>query len=499
MRRGGQRQHGSFSSFCQKKDKRTTPLRNSSNRIAFFPSFLLSILTTNTAILAVVVFAASTTMNTAAAMTTISRSQRQLRVAVLGSGVAGSTAARALAENGVGVTVFESGRGAGGRTSTRVVRSGDSDKNNDKNNDYQFDHGAQYISNPKTEEFRSELDKWVSKGLVREWSGRFATVNTGGGGAAAASTTVRWDNDEENGTQKKNKKWVGYPTMSSICGNLLRHENIQLIVKTRAEVAAPPRGNEDDDDRRRRRWDLRDGKTKKELGSFDWLVVTDRNSGAQHRTDLSLANVPGFTSSIRGGGVRSVKSLTAMVAFEEPLKNVPYDGIQFVVVNDDGKKPFGSLGWAARDTSKPGRERRDGKECWVLQSRPEAATELLRGRYKIDQIRRLARDALVSDFLEGLPLLAEATNAANANDAAVAVKGTPPPPPPRIAYSVGHRWGAAFPVPLSKELTEAECHPIPEEQFVACGDYYGKRSGRIEGAFLSGRSAAMEILKQKEN
>ena len=66
------------------------------------------------------------------------------RVAILGSGISGSSAARRLAENGLKVTVFEGGFGAGGRTSTRITRD---------EHQYQFDHGGQYIGSPKTKDF----------------------------------------------------------------------------------------------------------------------------------------------------------------------------------------------------------------------------------------------------------------------------------------------------------------------------------------------------------
>jgi predicted NAD/FAD-dependent oxidoreductase len=87
-----------------------------------------------------------------------------LRVAVLGSGIAGSTAARTLADRGVQVTVFEAGHGIGGRTSTRITRD---------DSHYQFDHGAQYISKPKTDLFQDALDQWKGNGWVEDWSGTF--------------------------------------------------------------------------------------------------------------------------------------------------------------------------------------------------------------------------------------------------------------------------------------------------------------------------------------
>jgi len=369
-----------------------------------------------------------------------------LRVAVLGSGIAGSTAARTLADRGAEVTVFEAGNGIGGRTSTRITRDGPR---------YQFDHGAQYIGNPKTDTFRQCLERWKSDGWVKEWSGTFAMVDG-----------LKVDLEDD-----KKERLVGFPRMNSICSNLLHHENIKVKLQTRADASQ----------KNGKGWDLTHGKTKEDLGTFDWLIASDRNSGAHHRNDLSSANVEEFTTGIRGN-IQSVKSLTAMVVFEKPLNLNNMNGIQFT-----GKDAqYGSLGWAARDTSKPGRERKDGQECWVLQSHPDAAKKLLKGKYKIDEIREMAKDVLVGDFLKNIPHLTKNDD----NDENIKV-------PPIIVTSMGHRWGAAFPIP-SQEFIDMESQLLASKKFVACGDYFGKLSGKIEGAYLSGRSAANEIIQLNE-
>jgi len=362
-----------------------------------------------------------------------------LRVAILGSGVAGSTAARALADRGVEVTVFEAGFGIGGRTSTRITRD---------DARYQFDHGAQYIGAPKTDTFRESLESWKSDGFVREWSGTFATAIDG--------TNVELEGEE------RKERWVGFPRMNSICSSLLHHKNIRVELQTRANA----------EQNNKEEWVLKHSKNQRDLGTFDWLISSDRNSGARHRKDLASAkNIQEFTAGVRG--VQSVKSLTAMVVFESPL-NLNMDGIQFTGKDAE----HGSLGWVARDTSKPGRERTDGHECWVLQSHPAAAKSLLKGRYKIGEVREMAKKVLISDFLSSLHHLGHGEI-------------------PSIITSTGHRWGAAFPIP-SQEYIDTECQLIASERFVACGDYFGKLSGRIEGAYLSGRSAANEIIRLNE-
>jgi len=370
------------------------------------------------------------------------QSTNSLRVAVLGSGIAGSTAARTLADRGVEVTVFEAGFGIGGRTSTRITR--------DKGR-YQFDHGAQYIGSPKSIVFRDTLQQWIADGWVTEWDGRFVTVN-----------------GREVIEDKKKDRFVGYPGMHSICRNLLHHENIRVKLQTRALASNTNNGETDE-------WELIHGKSKKNLGNFDWLIVSDRNSAGRNRNDLrSAANVNAFQSNVHG--IKSVKSLTAMVVFEKPL-NLNINAAQFSGKDDD---LYGSLGWIARDSSKPGRQRDDGQECWVLQSHPEAAKNLLKGKYKVNEIREMAKDVLVRDFLKSIPYLTGVVDEQKVEY-------------PPITTAIGHRWGAAFPIP-SEKFIEEECQVIPSQNFAACGDYFGTLSGRIEGAYLSGRSAANDII-----
>ena len=56
-----------------------------------------------------------------------------MNIAVVGAGVAGAFCSKALKKMGVAVTVFEAGRGPGGRMARR------------KEGQHQFDHGAQFF------------------------------------------------------------------------------------------------------------------------------------------------------------------------------------------------------------------------------------------------------------------------------------------------------------------------------------------------------------------
>ena len=359
---------------------------------------------------------------------TITWTLSPLRVAILGSGISGSAAARHLADEGVSVTVFEMGKSVGGRMSTRIMPYG--------TKIYNFDHGCQYISKPKTEIFNAALNRWKDMGVVKSWdTGMFATTTLDG------SVVI----------EDKKERWVGYPRMSSIPHYLLDHKNIEVKLQTHAKL-----------ERVASRWQLVQEDGEASSGTFDWLVCTDRMSISR---DIFLDD---FGKDI--DKIETIKSLTAMVVFESPL-DLSLDGIQF---NDEGL-----LGWAARDTSKPGRSREDTHECWVLQSSPKAAKEILQeaNTENLNEIRELACASLVSAFLKRIPSVRKVSK-----------------PVPAVVTAIGHRWGAAFPI-SSSHFVDMDFKVIEAKQFVACGDYFSSMTGRIEGAYTSGRLSAEAILK----
>lgn len=78
-------------------------------------------------------------------------------VAIIGAGMAGLSAARMLRDAGISVTLFDKGRGLGGRMSTR------------KRDKIQFDHGAQYFTARGTG-FQILISELKDRGAVAEWS-----------------------------------------------------------------------------------------------------------------------------------------------------------------------------------------------------------------------------------------------------------------------------------------------------------------------------------------
>nr|WP_296750589.1 FAD-dependent oxidoreductase [Thioalkalivibrio sp.] len=79
-----------------------------------------------------------------------------MKIAIIGAGMAGLSAANRLREAGVDCTVFEKSRGLGGRMATRRVGA------------LHFDHGAQYFT-ARGMRLQSRLAQWQADGSVAEW------------------------------------------------------------------------------------------------------------------------------------------------------------------------------------------------------------------------------------------------------------------------------------------------------------------------------------------
>ena len=112
-----------------------------------------------------------------------------LHYAVIGAGIAGLSCARALAESGVHVTVFDKSRGPGGRMSTR------------RGEGWACDHGAQYFT-ARDPLFQAELARWQAAGVAARWQprltvfdadGRRAQGGAGGDAAGGAGGDARVD------------------------------------------------------------------------------------------------------------------------------------------------------------------------------------------------------------------------------------------------------------------------------------------------------------------
>jgi renalase len=127
-------------------------------------------------------------------------------IAIVGAGVAGLAAARALRERGCRVAVFDKGRSAGGRVATRRREA------------WQFDHGAQFFT-VRDARFAAALEPLRTSGAVARWPGPFRTLARGEFGP-----------DPRPGAER----WVGTPGMSALARGLAS----DLAVTTGQRIAA---------------------------------------------------------------------------------------------------------------------------------------------------------------------------------------------------------------------------------------------------------------------
>lgn len=272
-----------------------------------------------------------------------------MRIAIVGAGMAGLACAEKLASAGCEVSLFDKGRRAGGRMSTR--RSATS------HGPAAFDHGAQYMT-ARDPAFRARVARWREAGLVAPWpaAGEDAWVGVPAMdaplAAMSASLAVRWDTRVER----------------------IAREVVGEGAETRAEVPAT--------------WRLQGERI--DEGAFDTVVVAvpaEQAAALLAPCDAAMAD--------RAAATPSQPCWTVMAAFAEPLP-----------IAADIVRQAGAVGWAARDTAKPGRS---GPESWVVQAAPDWSREHL--ELPAEEVA----DALMAAFyaaagLDGRPALAVAAH-----------------------------------------------------------------------------------------
>ena len=230
-------------------------------------------------------------------------------VAVIGAGISGLAAARTLVEHGFEVTVFDKGRGPGGRMSTRRTDTG-----------FHFDHGAQYFT-AKNEHFRRYVEAWHDSGVVEKWDGRIVELDGG--------EIIERDSSD---------RFVGVPGMNAVCKHLARE--LHVVVRTRIEELKCGE-----------RWELTASESA--VGKFDSVIVAIPPPQACELLNFSKHLTRQIAS------VAVAPCWATMLSFRDNI-DVPADGA--FVKNS-------LISWIARDSSKPSRE--IDADCWVVHASPE--------------------------------------------------------------------------------------------------------------------------------
>lgn len=249
-------------------------------------------------------------------------------VAIVGAGLAGIVCARRLVESGRSVVLFDKGRKAGGRMSTRRAEP------------TRFDHGAPLFT-AEAPGFQAEVQAWAEAGFVARWEGRFSKIGPD-------ATRTPW----------LPSAWVGAPSMSSVPAALVQELDVQIKVRVgRIERAVDG-------------WALHD-EHGAALGTFGTVIV---NVPSGQAAPL-LEPVPSLHAA--AAAVEMEPCWAVMIVPEQPW-DPGFDAAQF-----EG----GPLSSAFSQASKPGRDETPG---WVLhaggewtqaqwESSPESVVETLVG------------------------------------------------------------------------------------------------------------------------
>ncbi|KAJ3670018.1 hypothetical protein LUZ60_010342 [Juncus effusus] len=356
------------------------------------------------------------------------------KVAVLGSGISGAVCASILASKGISVTIFESGRGPGGRMSQRREKLEDG-------TELYFDHGAPYFT-VSNADVANLIKSWENRGFISEWNERFRVFDF---------STKKFADLEMD---EARKKYVGVPAMNSICKALCQENGIEA--KFGVTVGKMNWINE------RNSWSLI-GMDEKELGQFDGIIGTAKNIFSPRFTSrpppLDISQFEELSILSQEIPVRSCFAL--MLAFSEPLNSVPVRGFCF--------KNSEILSWAFCDSSKPNRiTTPPNGQNWVLHSTHEYASMIVQ------------RDGLKKPSNEILSKIAEELFQEFQKS------GLNVPTP---FFMKAHRWGSAF--PAISIGGEEKCIWNKEIKLAICGDFC--TSPNVEGAILSGIKAASKF------
>jgi predicted NAD/FAD-dependent oxidoreductase len=235
---------------------------------------------------------------------------KKIKIAVVGAGIAGLSAARELVRRGADVTVFDKGRVPGGRVSTRY------------HDRFQFDHGAPYFTaaDPR---FRAVVEAAVQEQAADHWYFDATTI----GPAGPSTTSVAGS-------------YVGIPSMASFPQFLAR--DISVVSSSRIVAA--------------------------ERSGGSWHLQADNGGGAAGYDVAIVAIPPAQAARLLqdapqmaeiAANVEMRPCWTVMTAFE---KTVPFewhvagadaDGIEKMICN----------------RRKPGRP--ETAETWVIHATPE--------------------------------------------------------------------------------------------------------------------------------
>jgi predicted NAD/FAD-dependent oxidoreductase len=227
-------------------------------------------------------------------------------IAIIGTGIAGLSAAQALNAAGHSVHLFDKSRGSGGRMSSKRSDAGS------------LDMGAQYFT-ARDRRFMVAVQQWQARGCAAQWTPSLYNFHAG---------KLSPSPDEQ-------VRWVGQPGMSAITRAMLA----DLPVTFSCRITEVFQGEQ--------HWNLQDAEGQSH-GPFSHVIIA---TPAPQATTL-LAAAPKLAGV--AAGVKMDPTWAVALAFNKPLET-PLEGC---FVQDS------PIDWLARNRSKPGRDAT--VDTWVL-------------------------------------------------------------------------------------------------------------------------------------
>jgi len=260
--------------------------------------------------------------------------RKRTRVAVIGAGIGGLSAARALAAHAVEISIFDKGRSVGGRVATRRVEA------------HSFDLGAQYFT-ARDARFKELVGSWLDDGACAPWLGRIVAVNP-----------------EDRSVQETAplERFVGTPGMNAIAHHLAKPfavrsgHRVDRIERTTLGFLRLFGAIADAGQTLAARAENALGDAL--LGEFDAVLVS---LPADQSAQLLLHPSPSLAAQARETPLDPCFAIGVVAGdHDDALRALPFDG---AFIGRDGDLPVSPLSWIARDSSKPGRP--EGEQ-WVL-------------------------------------------------------------------------------------------------------------------------------------
>ncbi len=245
----------------------------------------------------------------------MSTDDRRRRIAIVGAGLTGLSAARALGASGHATVLFEKSRGPGGRCATRRGEAG------------HFDHGAQYFT-VRSAAFEKDVNAWCRLGQVVRYAPRLATIDANGALMTGSAT----------------QRFIAVPGMNTLAKLLAA----DLDVRCQTHITALTHDG---------LWSLQDEHGERYPG-FDAMVLTAPPS----QSAALLGPDDRFAAALQN--MTMLPCWAAMLNFPRALP-VAFDA---AFVN------HGPLSWIARDSAKPGRM---PGERWLVHVGPRASRSWL--------------------------------------------------------------------------------------------------------------------------